>query len=201
MGPVVNFKEGIWSRTSASERRDHDDKSAGSDFVINEILGFIHLLAWDNELELINRHALFVLDTFLKHLDCVVFLIVDTEFAIGNGLDFQIGHWYWTIYKLLWFLDCTRNINTQDSNNLRSAMVLTAYFLASNRVEGINIDALISDEEKNMITQQVQQHPVFLSSFIWSRCTPPSPFWLSWIWGSRLSLLLSSWLMNSCLAT
>lgn len=90
MGPVVSFKEGIWSRTSASERWDHDDKSAGSDLVVNEILGFIHLLAWDDELELINRHALFVLDTFLKHLDCVVFLIVDTEFAIGNGLDFQI---------------------------------------------------------------------------------------------------------------
>jgi hypothetical protein len=43
-------------------------------------------------------------------------------------------------------------------------------------VEGINIDALISDEEKNMITQQVQQHPVFLSSRTESRFTPPSPF-------------------------
>lgn len=78
--------------SAASERGDHDDKSTRSDFVVFEFLGLFHLLAGDDELELFFGHSFLILDGVLEHGDCVVALVVDTEFPVGDCFNLEVWH-------------------------------------------------------------------------------------------------------------
>jgi len=61
--------------SSASEGGHHDDVGACADLVVEQFLHFVHLLPHVDELELVDRHALLVLDVLLQHSHRVVLLV------------------------------------------------------------------------------------------------------------------------------
>jgi hypothetical protein len=83
-------------QSAAPEGGHHDDIGAGADLIVHKFLHLVHLLAHVDELELIDRHALLMLDVLLQHTHSVLLLVRARQLAICNRSDLQSWHLYIT---------------------------------------------------------------------------------------------------------
>ena len=85
--------QGIQIISSSSEWRHHDNIRPSTDLVVLQFLHLIHLLTHVDQLELINRHPLLMLDILLQHPHSVLLLVCARQLPICDSSDLQCWHY------------------------------------------------------------------------------------------------------------
>lgn len=79
-------------RSASLEMVDHNEHVARLDFVVAELVFLVEGLALVDELELVGRNALLVVDVVLQSHDGVVRFVGAVDLPVDDGLDLQVWH-------------------------------------------------------------------------------------------------------------